>query len=71
LAGGGAVMMATGLVEAGVAGCVWAARTVCVPVTVISVALMAATTHTVTAAAAVAAPGLALILLHAGSRPSR
>ena len=42
----------------------WAARApvACRPVTVISVALVAATTHSATAAAAVAAPGLARIL---------
>jgi hypothetical protein len=37
------------------------------PVSVISVVLAAATTHTATAAAAVAAPGLALILFQARS----
>ena len=45
--------------------CVWArARTPCTPESVISVALIAATIHTVTAATAVAVPGLARILLH-------
>jgi len=47
----------------------WAARarTACMPVTVISVALTAATIHIVTAATAVAPPGLARILLHPGN----
>jgi len=64
---GGASLLAGGVLAGG-AGVLWRgaarARTACTPVTVISVALVAATIHNARAATAVAAPGLARILLH-------
>jgi hypothetical protein len=61
---GGDSLLAAGALGVVVAARDWAARApaVCRPVTVISVALRAATTHSATAAAAVAAPGLLRIL---------
>jgi hypothetical protein len=69
----GSLLAAAGVLAAAVPPRAWAARarTPCSPVTVMSVALSAATIHSTTAAAAVAAPGLARILLHPRNVPAR
>jgi hypothetical protein len=77
LAVAGGWLLAAGVLAGADAGAgalwVWAARAraACAPVMVIMVALIAATIHRVTAATAVAAPGLARILLHPRNVPAR
>jgi hypothetical protein len=71
----GGWLLAAGVLAGADAGALWVwaarARAACAPVMVIMVALIAATIHRVTATTAVAAPGLARILLHPRNVPAR